>query len=46
MVADERYLTAAFSAVTADFGSLGGYLDEGLGLTYTTLDALRARLVE
>ncbi len=46
MVADERYLTAAFDAVAADFGSLAGYLDVGLGLTDATLDALRARLVE
>ena len=46
MVADERYLTAAFDAVRADFGSLARYLDTGLGLTDTTLDALRARLVE
>ena len=46
MVADERYLGAAFEAVQADFGSMSGYLGTGLGLTDATLDALRARLVE
>ncbi len=46
LVADERYLTAAFEAVAADFGSLTGYLGAGLGLTDPALDAMRARLVE
>jgi len=46
MVADERYLAAAYDAVTSDFGSIAGYLGSGLGLGDHTLDALRARLVE
>ncbi|HWM75366.1 MAG TPA: tyrosine-protein phosphatase [Nocardioides sp.] len=46
MVADERYLAAAFEAVETDYGSLAGYLGAGLGLTDPALDALRARLVE
>jgi len=46
LVADERYLSAAFEAVEADFGSLTGYLGSGLGLSHPALDAMRARLVE
>ena len=46
LAADERYLEAGLSAVDADYGSLQGYLAEGLGLDADTLDALRARLVE
>ncbi len=46
LVADERYLEAAWSAVDADYGSLEAYLGGGLGLDDDTLEALRARLVE
>jgi len=46
LVADERYLDTALSAVADDYGSLPGYLTEGLGLDGGTLDALRGRLVE
>lgn len=45
MVADEAYLTAAYDAVSASYGSLDGYLTDGLGLSDDTLAALRSRLV-
>lgn len=46
LVADEDYLGTAMAAVRTAYGSLDGYLGEGLGLADNTLDALRARLVE
>ncbi|WP_274557240.1 tyrosine-protein phosphatase [Streptomyces spiramyceticus] len=39
------YLGAALAEVETDYGSLHGYLREGLGLDYGTLAKLRARLV-
>ncbi len=45
LVADEAYLRAAYDAVSAAYGSLDGYLTDGLGLSAETLGALRARLV-
>ncbi|GAA4669255.1 tyrosine-protein phosphatase [Nocardioides nanhaiensis] len=45
MVADAAYLATAHDAALAAHGSLEGYLREGLGLSTTELDRLRARLV-
>lgn len=45
LVADEAYLAAAYDAVAAGFGSLDGYLADGLGLSAETLEALRSRLL-
>jgi protein-tyrosine phosphatase len=45
LVADQTYLTAAYDAVSATYGSVDGYLTEGLALTDDTVGALRARLV-
>lgn len=46
MVADPAYLQLAYDAANAAYGSLDGYLTDGLGLGADTLVALRARLVE
>ncbi|MBO0899072.1 tyrosine-protein phosphatase [Cellulomonas sp. zg-ZUI222] len=40
----EDYLDAAFGAVAEHFGSFGGYLRDGLGLTDTEVAAMRERL--
>ncbi len=45
LVADEGYLAAAYDAVEQGFGSLDGYLSDGLGLPAETLEALRSRLL-
>jgi protein-tyrosine phosphatase len=45
LVADETYLRAAYDAVSATYGSVDGYLTEGLALTDDIVGALRARLV-
>ncbi|MCD4533250.1 tyrosine-protein phosphatase [Nocardioides sp. cx-169] len=45
MVADGAYLQVAYDAADAAYGSLDGYLADGLGLARDTLAALRARLV-
>ncbi|GAB6984616.1 tyrosine-protein phosphatase [Nocardioides pyridinolyticus] len=45
MVVEEEYLQAAYDAVDADYGSIDGYLRDGLGLGDEVLDALRIRLV-
>ncbi len=45
MVVDEAFLDTAYDAVEDDYGSLHGYLRDGLGLTDDVLDALRSRLV-
>jgi protein-tyrosine phosphatase len=45
MVADAGYLQEAYDAADAAYGSLDGYLADGLGLSPDTLAALRARLV-
>ena len=45
MVADERYLAAGLDAVATDYGTLSGYLREGLGLEEAILDAVRCRLL-
>ena len=41
-----EYLDAAFAQVEADYGTLDGYLREGLGLDAEELAALRARLLD
>jgi len=46
MVADADYLQQAYDAVHSSYGSMEGYLSDGLGLGPDTLAALRARLVE
>lgn len=45
MGVDERYLDAAFSAATEQFGSMRGYFTTGLGLDGVTLDAVRSRML-
>ncbi|WP_148615267.1 tyrosine-protein phosphatase [Nocardioides rubriscoriae] len=45
MVADLAYLRAAVAQAETSYGSLGGYLRDGLGLGDDVLAALRARLV-
>jgi protein-tyrosine phosphatase len=44
MVADTSYLAAAYARAEASFGSLDGYLREGLGLDDDAVAAVRARL--
>ena len=44
MVVEPEYLHAAYDAVEADFGSVDGYLRDGLGLDDATVAALRERL--
>ena len=46
MVADAAYLQEAYDAADASYGSLDGYLADGLGLAPDTLAALRSRLVD
>ncbi len=46
MVADEAYLQQAYDAVRSSYGSMEGYLADGLGLGPDTLAALRTRLVD
>jgi protein-tyrosine phosphatase len=45
MVVEADYLQAAYDAVEADYGSVDGYLREGLGLGEDLISALRIRLV-
>ena len=45
IVTDERYLATAYAAVATSYGSLEGYLTDGLGLDDAALARLRARLV-
>lgn len=45
MVVEEVYLQTAYDSVTELYGSLDGYLRDGLGLDDETIGALRARLV-
>ncbi len=45
MVVEPSYLQAGYDAVDADFGSLDGYLRDGLGLSADVIGKLRARLV-
>lgn len=44
-VADLAYLRAAQEQAVASYGSIGGYLRDGLGLDDEVLEALRGRLV-
>ena len=44
MVVEEEYLRAAYDALDADYGSVDGYLRDGLGLSGEVLDLLRIRL--
>lgn len=46
MVADASYLAAAYAQADASYGSLDGYLRDGLGLDDDVRGALRARLTE
>lgn len=46
MVADLAYLHAGLEQAVASYGSVDGYLRDGLGLDDDVLDALRRRLVE
>lgn len=45
MVADGRYLEAAYAAVAEEFGSIDGYLRDGLELGAATLARLRDRML-
>ena len=45
LVADERYLRTAYDAAESAYGSLDGYLVDGLGLGDEVLARLRARLL-
>ncbi|CAI9411461.1 tyrosine-protein phosphatase [Nocardioides sp. T2.26MG-1] len=45
MVVEASYLQAAYDAAAADYGSVDGYLRDGLGLGDDVLAELRARLV-
>ncbi|NIF54587.1 tyrosine-protein phosphatase [Burkholderia sp. Ax-1724] len=42
---EEGYLQAGFEQVQASYGTMTGYLMQGLGLSAATIDALRNRLV-
>ena len=46
LVADLRYLDAALSEVTARFGTMAGYISDGLGLDAATQSRLRALFLE
>ncbi|WP_434107517.1 tyrosine-protein phosphatase [Paraburkholderia caffeinilytica] len=41
----ENYLQAGFDQVQASYGTMASYLTQGLGMSQTTVDALRDRLV-
>lgn len=43
---DPSYLQAALDQVTASYGSMYGYLTQGLGLTQTDIYVLRAKMVD
>jgi protein-tyrosine phosphatase len=45
MVVEESYLQTAYDAVSEEFGSIEGYLADGLELSAELIDGLRARLV-
>jgi protein-tyrosine phosphatase len=45
MVVQESYLRAGYDAVAADYGSVDGYLHDGLMLTDQTIGELRSRLL-
>lgn len=42
LIADQRYLYAAFDQVTSQYGTMAGYISEGLGLDHSTQDGLRS----
>ena len=44
--ADPRYLEASFAELETGWGSLEGFLADGLGLDSAVLDGLRANLLE
>lgn len=46
MLVEESYLQTAYDAATEDYGSVHGYLRDGLGLSSDILGRLRARLVD
>jgi protein-tyrosine phosphatase len=46
MIVEPQYLQTAYDAVEADYGSVEGYLRDGLGLDDSVVEALRSRLVE
>ncbi|MGF6574550.1 protein-tyrosine phosphatase [Paraburkholderia fungorum] len=41
----ESYLQAGFDQVQASYGTMANYLTQGLGMSQTTIDTLRSRLV-
>jgi protein-tyrosine phosphatase len=41
----ESYLQAGFDQVQMSYGTMANYLTRGLGMSQTTIDTLRARLV-
>ena len=45
LVVDEAYLATAYAAAEASYGSLDGYLTQGLGLDDEVLARLRVRLL-
>ena len=45
MIVEESFLEAAYDAVAEDYGSINGYLRDGLGLDDHLIGSLRARLV-
>jgi protein-tyrosine phosphatase len=46
MIVDESYLQTAYDAAHELYGSVGGYLQDGLGLGDEMVGDLRARLVD
>jgi protein tyrosine/serine phosphatase len=45
LVVDQNYLQAGLNQVIASYGSMDGYLKEGLWLTQADIDVLRAKMV-
>ncbi|MCR5980559.1 protein-tyrosine-phosphatase [Gordonia jinghuaiqii] len=43
---DSRYLDVSYAAADATYGSIDGYLSQGLGLEDADLEAIRVRLVQ
>ncbi|CAB3794659.1 hypothetical protein LMG28614_03985 [Paraburkholderia ultramafica] len=45
LVVQESYLQAGFDQVQSSYGTMANYLTRGLGMSQTTIDTLRTRLV-
>ena len=43
---DASYLEAGLAQIASDYGTVDGYLTEGLGLTADTIALLKAKLVD